>query len=212
MDHKPHAADVLVVLGATGNQGRAILHHFASRHKYEKFILRGITRNVQSKASQELQSLGIEMISADLDSLPSLRQAFSGATHIFATTDSNQTIFRAIQDPSVLQPGQTARAYAREKELAQGKNIAEAACTTPSLNRMVWSSLPSPRRWSNGQYTKVTMFDTKDEILEMFKTNSELKGKISTLLVGFYATNALNVPKLYGPQKVRHNKHPMPKP
>ncbi|RMZ23744.1 hypothetical protein D0859_12211 [Hortaea werneckii] len=123
------------------------------------------------------------MLEANLDSLASLSKAFSDATYIFATTDSNQNIFHAIQHPEVLHPGQTA-----------------PAVTTPKLRRMVWSSLPSPRKWSGGLYTKVTMFDTKDDILEIIKAKPELQAKTSTLLVGFYATNALNVPELYGPR------------
>lgn len=193
---------LLVVLGATGNQGKAVLEYFAQRSTQRKFNLRGITRNPQSKGAQDLEKMGIEMIQANLSDLTSLQKAFSGATHIFATTDSNQNIFHAIQHPEVLKPGQTPREYAREKELGQGRNIAEAASMIPTLQRIVWSSLPSPNKLSNGLYTKVTMFDTKEEILNIIELKSELRDKISTLLVGFYATNALKVPELYGPQRV----------
>lgn len=203
MHDKPDYNNVLVVLGATGNQGRAVLRHFATHSSQIAFKLRGVTRNAQSKAAQDLQNVGIEMVEADIDDLSSLQKAFFGATHIFATTDSNQNIFHAMQHPEVLQGGQTPREFAKEKELAQGKNIATAAAKTYGLQRLVWSSLPSPKRWSDGLYTKVTMFDTKEEILDILKAKPELADKISALLVGFYATNALNVPKLYGPQRVR---------
>ena len=46
------------------------------------------------------------------------------------------------------------------------------------------------------------MFDTKEDIAEILKSTPELHGKLSILLIGFYATNALNVPDLYGPQRV----------
>lgn len=51
------------------------------------------------------------------------------------------------------------------------------------------------------------MFDTKEDILEIIKAKPELRHKTSALLIGFYATNALNVPELYGPQKVGHKLH-----
>lgn len=137
-EKREDVVQTLVVLGATGNQGRAVLEHFA-KHSFG-FSLRGITRNSQSKVAQELQRMGVDMVEADLEDLDSLCEAFSGATHIFATTDSNQNIFHAIQHPEVLEEGQTPRQFAREKELQQGKNIAEAASTTNSLQRV------SPKR------------------------------------------------------------------
>lgn len=193
---------LLVVLGATGQQGGAILRHFAAQGSDRKYKLRGITRNPQSQAAQDLQALGVEMVTGDLDSLPSLQAAFSGATHIFATTDSNKNIFHAIRHPEVLSADQTPRSFARDKELIHGQNIADAAASTETLHRLVWSSLPSPKKWSGGAFTKVTMFDTKDEIREIMLATPGLREKLSTLLIGFYATNALNVPLLYGPKKV----------
>ena len=142
------------------------------------------------------------MVKGDLDSLPSLQAAFSGATHIFATTDSNQNIFHAIRHPEVLSADKTPRSFAREEELVHGRNIADAAASTKTLQRLVWSSLPSPKKWSGGRFTKVTMFDTKDEIRGIMLAMPGLREKLSTLLIGFYATNALNVPLLYGPKKV----------
>ncbi|KAM0712012.1 hypothetical protein Q7P37_011106 [Cladosporium fusiforme] len=201
MHEQPPVDNMLVVLGATGNQGGAVLRNFATQPYGVKYKLRGVTRNLRSTAAQSLQAMGIDMVEADLDDLASVQAAFSGATHIFATTDSNQNIFHAIQHPEVLEDDQTPRSYAREKELIQGKYIAEAASMTAGLKRIVWSSLPSPKKWSDGLYTKVTMFDTKEEIDDLMRSKPQLKHKISTLLIGFYATNARNVPQLYGPRR-----------
>ncbi|EME44743.1 hypothetical protein DOTSEDRAFT_129965 [Dothistroma septosporum NZE10] len=194
---------ILVVTGATGNHGKAVLNYFnhtMSSHRYE---LRGITRNTDSETSKELSASGIEMVQADLGDLSSLVTAFAGATHIFATTDSNQLIFNAIENPSILSNGQTAASYAREHELSQGQNIADAASSIAgTLRRIVWSSLPSPEKISNGKYSKVSMFDAKDDIAKLLASKDALKEKLSVLLVGFYATNALNMPALYAPSKV----------
>lgn len=195
--------NTLVVLGATGNQGNAVLRYFAEHHYAQNFNLRGVTRNTESEKSNELKRIGVEMVKADLDDIPSLKHAFSGATHIFATTDSNQLIFDAIRRPELLTDGQNPRSYARDIELAQGENIATAAASTTTLQRIVWSSLPSPKIWSNAKYSKVTMFDTKEDIAILLSKREELQDKLSVVLIGFYATNALAVPHLYGPQKVR---------
>ena len=193
---------LLVVLAETGTQGGAVLRHFAKSAEKSGMQLRGITRNVSSEASRKLEALGVEMRSADINDVSSLKRNFEGATHVFATTDSNRLIFEAIQDPGILAVGETPRSYAQKIEMRQGANIAEAARSTGTLQRLVWSSLPSPKKWSNGRYTKVSMFDAKEDIADMFAADSELKDKLSVLLVGFYATNALGLPKLYGPLKV----------
>lgn len=202
MSTPSHSDQLLVVLGATGNQGNAVLKHFARPQGQPRMNLRGISRKRNSEAATELQTLGIEMVQADLDDTSSLKVAFEGATHIFATTDSNRLIFDAVKNPELLIENDTPRSYAREIELKQGRNIAEAAASIGGLQRIVWSSLASPKKWSNGRYTKVSMFDTKEDIADILASTSELREKLSVLLVGFYATNALKVPQLYGPLRV----------
>ncbi|KAF2170469.1 hypothetical protein M409DRAFT_64199 [Zasmidium cellare ATCC 36951] len=201
MSQEANGQHLLVVLGATGNQGKAVLRRYTESQLNPGMRLRGVTRNTESSTAKELQDLGIEMVCADLDDLPSLKAAFTGATHIFATTDSNRLIFEAIKQPHVLKEGQTPRFHARAIELRHGANIAEAAASVPGLQRILWSSLPSPKKWSQGRYSKVSMFDTKEDIYEILKSTPELQDKLSVLLVGFYATNALHVPDMYGPQR-----------
>lgn len=199
MSQSTASKPLLVVLGATGNQGKAVLKHFLSSGK---FSLRAITRNTHSPAAEDLEQQGIETFQADLNDQSSLERAFLGAIYIFATTDSNQLIFQAIEKPDLLDNGETPRDYAKRIELAQGRNIADAAAKTETLQRIVWSSLPGPKKWSHGKYSKVSMFDTKEEISEILGSKVELKDKLSVLLIGFYATNALKVKDLYGPSKV----------
>lgn len=193
---------LLVVLGATGSQGGAVLRYFAKQPQHQGFHLRGVTRNRDSQSSMELRALGVEMVEADLDNRPALQKAFSGATHVFANTDSNRIIFDAIQHPEVLPEGKTPSTYAQEIEERFGMNIAIAAASTPTLQRIVWSSLASPKKWSDGRYTKVTMFDAKETIADMFGACPELRDKLSVIMIGFYTDNALRFPNLYAPQKV----------
>ena len=194
---------LLTVLGATGTQGGAVLRYFAQQPEHLGFHLRGVTRNRGSQLSKELHALGVEMVEADLNNLTALQQAFSGATHIFANTDSNRVIFDAVKNPKVLRNGQTPRTYAQEIEEQYGNTIAVAAAATQTLERLVWSSLVSPKKWSNGRYTNVTMFDAKEAIADLLQAQPELHGKLSVVMIGFYADNALRLPSLYAPQKVR---------
>ncbi|KAI9667895.1 MAG: hypothetical protein M1821_000715 [Bathelium mastoideum] len=192
---------LLVVLGATGTQGGAVLRYFARQSSQLGFRLRGVTRNAGSKAAKDLQALGVDMVEADLEEPASLQRAFLGATHIFANTDSNQIIFNAIKNPQILGPGEDARTYAQKREMKMGENIANAAAATESLQRIVWSSLASPKKWTKGRYTKVTMFDAKEDIADLLKAKTELQDKLSILLVGFYAENAVRVPDVFAPKK-----------
>ncbi|KAK5697444.1 hypothetical protein LTR97_007582 [Elasticomyces elasticus] len=192
---------VLVVLGATGTQGGAVLRYLV-RHEPNKFTLRGITRNPASQASRDVQALGVDIVKADNDDLASLKAALSGATHVFANTDSNQHIFYAMKHPEVLGPGETPLTYARDIEMQQGRNIVEALAATESLESVVWSTLASPAKWSKGKYTNVTMFDAKEAIGDLFWAEEKLKGKVSMVIVGFYLTNALKMPELQAPKKV----------
>lgn len=85
----------LVVLGATGTQGGAVLRYFVqvSKVSSQSFRLRSLTRNTSSEAAQALERAGVEMVAGDLDDQTSLRHAFAGATHIFANMDSNRPMF-----------------------------------------------------------------------------------------------------------------------
>lgn len=189
---------LLVVLGATGHQGSSVLRHFAAQPN-PLFRLRGLTRNPNSAASKSLSAQGIEMVRADLDDPASLTAAFADATHIFANTDSNQLMFDKLVEN---EPGVSAPEYATGIERGHGRNVARAAAATGSLQRIVWSGLASPKRWSRGKYTLAAMFDAKEDIEGYLAGEEGLAGKLSVLLLGFYANNAARQSLLYAPKKV----------
>lgn len=64
---------LLVVIGATGNQGGAVLNSFLSD---KSFRLRGVTRNVDSDAARKWSEKGVEMVKADIEDEASLEAAF----------------------------------------------------------------------------------------------------------------------------------------
>ena len=77
---------LLVVLGATGNQGGSVLAYFLSLPA-SPYVLRGVTRDPSSSKSESLLSLGVEMVYGDIDHPASLDAAFKGASAIFSVTD-----------------------------------------------------------------------------------------------------------------------------
>lgn len=193
---------LLVVLGATGQQGGAVLKYFAAHQAESPWTLRGTTRDANSTAAKKLTDLGVEMVSCDFDNETSLRSAFKDATHIFANANSLGFVMEAFQNPKVLADGELPKDYAARREIAQGQNIANAAAATPSLERLIWSSLPGPKKLSKGKYTGATMLDTKEAVGDLLESTEGLQGKVSILTVGFYASNALDAPPVWAPQKV----------
>jgi uncharacterized protein YbjT (DUF2867 family) len=63
---------LLVVVGATGQQGGSVIEAFLKRQDYR---LRGLTRDVHSSKAVELAKKGVQMVAADLDDEASLVQA-----------------------------------------------------------------------------------------------------------------------------------------
>ncbi|CAF1601772.1 unnamed protein product [Didymodactylos carnosus] len=85
-DDKP---PVIVVCGATGAQGGAVVRALVETGKYK---IRCLTRDPSSSKSQRLQqefgsSADIELIKCDLQKRDDVRQAFQGVWAIFALTD-----------------------------------------------------------------------------------------------------------------------------
>src|SRR3954466_1250909 len=77
---------LIAVVGGTGSQGgglvRAILDDPA-----REFRVRTLTRNAQSAKARELAAAGAEVVEANLDDGPSVRNAFDGADGAFVVTN-----------------------------------------------------------------------------------------------------------------------------
>ncbi|KAL0941983.1 NmrA-like family protein [Colletotrichum truncatum] len=195
---------VLVVLGATGNQGGSVVRTFLNDPVLaSQWHVRGTTRNASSVAAVELSKLGAEMVSASLYSEAELRSAFTDATAIFAVTD----FWTAIQDPALHKQAQETGTHltiiAQEVEETWGRNLAAAASDIPSLERFVFSSLPSVTELSHGKYKHVHHYDGKANIVKNIQQSyPELWSKMSQILVGSYNSNILPgsyFPPVYNP-------------
>lgn len=76
--------DVILVTGATGNQGGATAHELLANG----FRVRAMTRNPESAASRNLAQLGAELVKGDLDDEASLRKALAGAWGVYAVQNT----------------------------------------------------------------------------------------------------------------------------
>jgi uncharacterized protein YbjT (DUF2867 family) len=134
-------AEVLVVLGATGQQGSSVIKTVQNDPELSKrYRLRGTTRN--AKSASDLSASGVEVVEADANDIESLKRAFAGASVVFAST---VTIYDG-------------RPY--EHEMEQGKAIADAAVHA-GVKFLIYSSLPHASDVSGGKYKNMGPFNGK---------------------------------------------------
>ena len=97
----------IAVLGSTGRTGGATTRHLRARG----IAVRALTRNPDSGPARALQSLGADVVAADMDDELSLKQSLEGTTRLFN-----------------VQPAYDNRGrYQGDLELAQGAAVAAAA-------------------------------------------------------------------------------------
>lgn len=195
---------LLVVVGATGSQGRSVVEYFL-QHKKD-YTIRGLTRNPASDNASALSKKGVEMVQASLDDLESLKKAFAGANAIFAYTAfgdivSSQGVMEEFKSGKVATLGQAAFGI----ELQQGKNVADAAASIQGVEKLVWSSLPHIAKWSGGKYKHALHFDAKAEVADYMRSLKGLEGKVNTVELGVFADDPVKIPDIFAPKKVRYN-------
>ncbi|KAI5463906.1 putative NAD dependent epimerase/dehydratase [Mariannaea sp. PMI_226] len=160
---------LVTVVGATGQQGKAVIAAFANNPEYR---IRGLTRNPDSASAEALRSQGIEIVKADIGDLDSLKSAFSGSHIIFAVTDFYE-LFQKYGP-----------AKAKETETQQGTNLAKAASATSTLEHYIWSTLPNGTK-----EFPVPHFEGKFNVDMVIKADAALLAKTTFLLVCFYGNN-----------------------
>lgn len=187
---------IVVVVGATGVQGGSVVNSLLETKQYR---VRGLTRNLTSKASAALQARGVEMVAADLNDLESLKKTFTGADFVFGVTNfwvcsdlslsmasSDRSgkhidpIFSKNQDPSIVAGDKTL-------EEKQGKNIGLAA-KAANIKFLIFSSLADVSKESDGKLKHVLHFDGKNRVEQFIRS---LGVPCAFVYVGFYFTNLL---------------------
>ena len=73
-------------------------------------------------------------------------------------------------------------------EFEQGRNIADAAAMTPTLEHFIWSTLPNAAKISKGKYL-IPHFEAKNQVDEYIKSNEVLYAKTTFLWLTYFAQN-----------------------
>lgn len=109
----------VLVVGATGNQGGAVVDQLLATNN-DSFTIRGLTRDASSEKAQALANRGVTPIEGDLNEKESLRTAVDDVDAVFAVTNYFITGF--------------------DGEIEQGTNIAEVAAES-DIDHFVYSSV-----------------------------------------------------------------------
>ncbi len=152
----------VLVIGATGLQGGAVVRHLLATGRYE---VRCLTRNPLSLASLALAEADAEVFKGDLDDIGSITSALRGCDAVFGVTNYWEHY---------------------EREFDQGRNLIDAISHS-SVQHTILSTLPDAKRLSGGQM-EVRPFDIKARIQEYAL---ERKLSATYLHVSFYYENFL---------------------
>jgi len=126
--------DIILVFGATGQQGGAVANELlAAGHR-----IRVVTRHPESAAAKALAARGAEVVWGDLDDPASLLKTFAGVWGVFAVQNTWEA--------------------GVEQEEVQGKRVAEMA-KAAGVRHFVYSSVGSAHR-----KTGIPHFDNKARV------------------------------------------------
>src|SRR5713101_211128 len=111
----------VLVTGATGRQGGAVIRHMLSKG----WKLRALTRDPGSHAARTLAQKGVEVVQGDLEDAASVARATAGVYGVYSVQD-----FWAV---------------GAKREVQQGKNVADAA-KKADVKHFVYSSVGGAER------------------------------------------------------------------
>ncbi|KAG8986478.1 hypothetical protein FRB95_007856 [Tulasnella sp. JGI-2019a] len=147
---KDLSAPLVVVVGATGNQGSSVIQALLESNK--PYRVRGFTRDTSKPVSKELASQGVEMVAIEpkIGNKEQVLNEFKGANVVFALTLTDW------KEPS--------------KELTEGKMFVDAA-KEAKVSLFVWSGIQNMTEVTGGKYTHVTHFDVKQEVTQYLRAS-----------------------------------------
>ncbi len=116
-----NADKTMLVTGATGRQGGAVVRHMLPKG----WKLRALTRNPKSHEAQSLARQGVELIQGDLEDAASVARAAVGVYGVYSVQD-----FWAV---------------GAKREVQQGKNVADAG-KKAGVKHFVYSSVAGAER------------------------------------------------------------------
>lgn len=130
----------ILVIGASGNQGNAVATNLLS----DGWAVRAMTRNPEQPSIQALKEMGASVVEADMDDEQSLSDAMEDVYGVYSVQSFDNN------DP--------------EKEIRQGKRVADLA-KKASVSHFVYSSAAGAERYDGAQN-----FATKWQIEEHIRS------------------------------------------
>uniref|UniRef100_A0A8H7NQ76 NmrA-like domain-containing protein n=1 Tax=Bionectria ochroleuca TaxID=29856 RepID=A0A8H7NQ76_BIOOC len=113
---------ILTIFGATGTQGGSVIDAVRADPALSKeYTIRGVTRDVTKPAAKALADKGVQMVSADMNSIETAKPAVQGAHTVFFVTNYWEK-------------------GSAELEESQGKAVADAS-KAAGVEHLIFSSL-----------------------------------------------------------------------
>jgi uncharacterized protein YbjT (DUF2867 family) len=145
---------ILVVFGATGQQGGSVVNYVLNDPEMsKKFRVRAVTRDISKPAAQSLKQREVEVVNGDINDLESLKQVMQNGHTVFGVTTTIN------EDQS------------KSKEIALGKAIADTAIAA-GVQYLIFSIVPYAGKILGGKYKYIDHFDAKAEVEEYVRTLS----------------------------------------
>jgi uncharacterized protein YbjT (DUF2867 family) len=160
-------AKIIAVVGSTGAQGGGLVRAIAA-DPGSGFSARAITRDAGKDKAKALAAAGAEVVSADLDNVESLKKAFAGAHGVYAVTNFWEH-------------------FSGEKEIAQARNIAEAA-KAAGVKHVIWSTLEDTRKLMAADDTRMPILQGKYRVPH-FDAKAEADAAFAGLPVTYLVTS-----------------------
>ena len=143
---------ILVVFGATGNQGGGVVNCILKDAELSKqYKIRAVSRDPSSSASQTLKQAGAEVVKGDIENAESVQSALKDAHAVFLATYS-------VYDDQL-----------RARELRQGKSIADAAVAA-GAKHFIYSTLDNTQAFHNGKLEHMAHFDGKNDVEQYIRS------------------------------------------
>jgi len=156
---------LIAVTGATGAQGGSVCKFLLKDGKYK---VRALTRNPDK--AKDLAAQGVEVVKADMNDVEGLKEALKGCYGVFSVQNFWE-LMGAAQGDAV---------KARDSEIQQGKNLADAAKAV-GIKHFVHSTLDAG--------SQVPHFQSKVEIAKYL---DKIGVPTTNVLTSFYYENLLS--------------------
>jgi len=128
------AKKIILVTGATGNQGGATVRHFLK----SDWKIKALTRNPDSEKSKKLEELGVEVLPGNQDDRNSLMRTMEGIYGVFSVQQSME--------------------HGAVKEIEQGKRMGDVAKEC-GVQHFIYSSVEGAER-----NTGIPHFESKGQV------------------------------------------------